>query len=109
MSTKAPARTITMEEARKVARLARLDLSDDELTLYAGQLDAILGHVAQLDELDTEGVEGTTHVVPDLSCPWREDEPQPSTARDVIVSRAPSHEEGFFKVPKIIGGSRGGG
>jgi aspartyl-tRNA(Asn)/glutamyl-tRNA(Gln) amidotransferase subunit C len=94
--------TISIEEARKVARLARLDLSDDELARYAGQLDAILEHVAQLDELDTDGVEATTHVVPDLSCPWREDQPLPSTEREVIVGRAPRHEEGFFQVPKII-------
>ncbi len=92
---------ISTEQVSKVAQLARLGLSDDELQRFTGQLDAILHHVDQLNELDTEGVAGTSHVVP-LVCPERADEIRESAPTESLLSRAPQQEENFFLVPKII-------
>lgn len=92
---------ITAAQVRKVAKLARLELSEEELTIFTGQLDTILAYVEQLDELETQEVEGTSHVVP-LTCPLREDRPVPSSEREAIVGKAPDHDEGCFRVPRII-------
>ena len=92
---------ITSEEVRKVANLARLALSEEEVQSLTLQLDAILGYVEQLNELDTTAAEPTTHVIP-LDCPPREDCLKPFSGREAILNQAPQHEEDFFLVPKII-------
>jgi len=95
---------ITPELMRHVAELSRLELSDDELTTFTRQLDAVLAHVAQLEELDLdEAIEGTAHAV-DLTCPWRADEPGPSLPRDRVLGPAPERDEACFVVPRIIEG-----
>lgn len=101
MEIKKDKHSITTEQVQKVAKLARLELSEEELTLFTGQLDTILAYVEQLDELETEEVEGTSHAVP-LICPLREDRPAPSSTREAIVENAPDHDQGCFRVPRII-------
>jgi len=85
-----------------VARLARLDLSDDELEHYTEQLAAILDHAADIEALDLEGVEPMTHPVP-LSNVFRADVVRPCLDRDEVLAAAPAAESGRFKVPPILG------
>jgi aspartyl-tRNA(Asn)/glutamyl-tRNA(Gln) amidotransferase subunit C len=93
---------ISLAQAREVASLARLELSEQELASLNEQLNAIVSYVEQLNELDTDQVEGTSHVV-SLVCPGRADEQTPSPDGRAILERAPQvGEESFFMVPKVI-------
>jgi aspartyl-tRNA(Asn)/glutamyl-tRNA(Gln) amidotransferase subunit C len=92
---------ITREEVVEVARLARLELAEDEIQSLAADLGAILGFMAKLGELDTRGVEPTTHAVP-LACPLREDVAGPSLAPAEALAAAPQAEDGHFVVPPIL-------
>lgn len=85
-----------------MARLARLDLSDDELDHYTEQLAAILDHAADIEALDLEGVEPMTHPVP-LSNVLRADVVRPCLDREEVLAAAPAAESGRFKVPPILG------
>ena len=93
---------LTREDAAYVARLARIELSDEELDRYAAQLATVLGHAAAVAALDTEGVEPTAHPLP-LRNVTRDDEPVPSLDRDEVLSQAPAVEDGRFRVPRILG------
>jgi aspartyl-tRNA(Asn)/glutamyl-tRNA(Gln) amidotransferase subunit C len=93
---------ITRDDAAYVARLARIDLTDEELDLYAGQLAVVLDHAAQVAALDTTGVEPTAHPLP-LKNVFRTDDPQPSLDRDEVLAQAPAVEDGRFLVPRILG------
>ena len=94
---------IDIDQVRKVANLARLQLSEAEEQQFAGQLSNILEYVQQLDELDTEDVPPTTRAI-EVSNITRQDELQTFEAREDILESAPEREEDFFKVPKILGG-----
>ncbi len=94
---------ISKDEVRKVARLARLGLTEDELESMAGHMESILEFVAKLSEADTEGVEPTAHVL-DLTAELRPDEPHLDGNATEIMKSAPDAGFGFFKVPKVIGG-----
>lgn len=89
---------IDREKVLHVARLARLELSDDEVERMAGELSDVLGHIERIDELDLEGVAPTTHVV-DVPNALRADEPRPSLPRDVVLEAAPALEADGFSVP----------
>lgn len=93
---------LTRDDAAYVARLARIDLTPEELDLYAGQLAAVLDHAAHVAALDTAGVEPTAHPLP-LRNVLRPDEPRPSLDRDEVLAQAPAVEDGRFKVPPILG------
>jgi aspartyl-tRNA(Asn)/glutamyl-tRNA(Gln) amidotransferase subunit C len=93
---------LTRDDAAYVARLARIDLSDDELDLYARQLAAVLDHAAQVAAIDTDGVEPTAHPLP-LKNVVRPDVVRPPVDRDEVLSQAPEVEDGRFQVPKILG------
>jgi aspartyl-tRNA(Asn)/glutamyl-tRNA(Gln) amidotransferase subunit C len=93
---------LTRQDAAYVARLARIDLSEEELDLYAGQLAAVLDNAAQLSALDTAGVEPTAHPLP-LKNVLRSDEPRPCLDRDVVLAQAPAVEDNRFQVPRILG------
>ena len=93
---------ISPEQVTHVARLARLDLTDDELEHYTDQLAAILDHAADIEALDLDGVEPMTHPVP-LTNVLREDIVRPCLDRDEVLAAAPSAESGRFKVPPILG------
>ena len=89
---------ITRDEVLHVARLARLELTDDEVERFTEQLSAILEAVTKVSELDLSDVEPTAHPL-DLLNVWAEDEPRPSLSVDEALANAPDREGGFFKVP----------
>jgi aspartyl-tRNA(Asn)/glutamyl-tRNA(Gln) amidotransferase subunit C len=89
---------IDRDQVLHVARLARLQLNDDEVERMASELSGILEHVERISELDLEGVEPTTHVI-ELQNVLRPDEPRPSWSRDEVLERAPDPAGGAFRVP----------
>lgn len=93
---------ISTEQVAHVARLARLDLTEEELEHYTDQLAAILDHAADIEALDLEGVEPMTHPVPLVNV-LREDIVRPCLDRDEVLAAAPAAESGRFKVPPILG------
>jgi aspartyl-tRNA(Asn)/glutamyl-tRNA(Gln) amidotransferase subunit C len=89
---------ITRDQVLHVARLARLDLGEDELERLTGELDAILDAVSKVAELDLSDVPPTSHPL-DLVNAWAEDEPQPSLPIEDVLRNAPASERGLFRVP----------
>ena len=96
------AERITRDDVAHVARLARLDVTDEEVETFTGQLAAVLDHARDVEALDTEGVPPTAHPLP-LENVFRDDVPQPSLDRDEVLAMAPAAEEGRFRVPRILG------
>jgi aspartyl-tRNA(Asn)/glutamyl-tRNA(Gln) amidotransferase subunit C len=89
---------IDREQVLYVARLARLELSADEVDRMARELSTILEHVERMGELDLDGVEPTSHVVA-LENVFRPDEPRPSWPRERVLEEAPDPADGAFRVP----------
>lgn len=94
--------SISEGEVRHVARLARLALSDEEVSRYVEQLSAILEHVDAVRRLDTADVPPTAHPFP-VENVLRDDTRTPCLDRDVVLSQAPAVESGRFRVPRIMG------
>jgi aspartyl-tRNA(Asn)/glutamyl-tRNA(Gln) amidotransferase subunit C len=86
---------------RHIAKLARIAVSDEEVAALAPELSNILGWVEQLAEVDVEGVEPMTAVIPNR-LRLREDEVTDGGIRDEVLANAPVAEHGFFAVPKVI-------
>ena len=93
--------TIDGEEVMRIAKLARLELEQDEVELLARDLGSILNYVHKLDELDTDGVEATTHAV-ELKTTLREDKSAPGLEVELGLRQAPERLGDGFGVPKII-------
>jgi len=93
--------SITIKEVEHVANLARLELSKAEKEQFAGQLNAILKYAEKLNELDTDGIEPTSHVLP-LANVMREDTVKPSWPIEKVLLNAPEEEDGQFKVPAVL-------
>jgi len=93
-------------QVRKVAKLARLELTDAEVEEFTGQLSAILGYVEKMDELDTDDVEPLAHCLP-ISNVFREDRVKESLGTEKTLANAPQTDGEFFKVPKILDDSSG--
>jgi aspartyl-tRNA(Asn)/glutamyl-tRNA(Gln) amidotransferase subunit C len=93
---------LTRDDAAYVARLARIDLTDEELDLYAGQLAAVLDHAAQVAALATTDVVPTAHPLP-LKNVLRDDSVRPSLDRAEVLDQAPAVEDFRFRVPRILG------
>jgi aspartyl-tRNA(Asn)/glutamyl-tRNA(Gln) amidotransferase subunit C len=93
--------TITREDVRRVAELARLELSPDEEERLAGELGAILGYVAKLAELDVAGVPPTANAL-DVGGALRDDVVENRPDADRLLANAPDRWQDFFRVPKII-------
>ena len=91
---------ITRDEVLHVAKLARLELTEDEVGRFQEQLSAILEAVGKVSELDLEGVPPTSHPL-DLVNVLAEDEPRPSLPLEEALANAPDPEEGFFGVPPV--------
>jgi aspartyl-tRNA(Asn)/glutamyl-tRNA(Gln) amidotransferase subunit C len=89
---------IDREQVLHVAKLARLQLTDDEVERMASELSGILERVEHISELDLVGVEPTSHVIA-LENVFRPDEPRPSWDRDQVLERAPDPAAGAFRVP----------
>lgn len=92
---------ITKDQVKHVANLARLAVTDEEVEKLSDDLSAIIGYAEQLNELDTEGVEPTTHVL-DLKNVMRKDEPKQWITQEEALKNAPDKEAGQFKVPSIL-------
>lgn len=92
---------ISLKDVEYLSRLARLQLTPEELKRFAPQLEEILAYVEKLKAASTEGVPPTTHVL-NLSNVFREDQVQASLPTDAALGNAPSREGPFFKVPKVI-------
>jgi aspartyl-tRNA(Asn)/glutamyl-tRNA(Gln) amidotransferase subunit C len=89
---------IDREQVLHVARLARLELSDEETERMAEELSGILAHVDRMAQLDLEGVAPTTHVV-EVTGALRADRPRPSWPREAMLAAAPAVKDGGFLVP----------
>ena len=98
--------SLTDDEVRKLALLARLELSEEEVTQVRPQLDRILQFVERLSELDTEDVEPMTTAL-EVDNRWRDDEPVPGLSREQALSNSPSSDEECFLVPPVLGPSSG--
>ena len=92
---------ITADDVRKVAKLARLDLPEDTIATYTGQLERILDYVDQLQAVNTEGVLPTTRAVEVVNA-TREDIVVATDVRQDLLDQAPQREGDFFRVPKIL-------
>lgn len=94
---------LSLDEVRRIAALARLELTPEEERTFAGQLSAILEYVRQLEELDVSQVEPMTHALAaGEAAPLREDEVRPSLGPERALRNAPEREGTCFKVPRII-------
>jgi aspartyl-tRNA(Asn)/glutamyl-tRNA(Gln) amidotransferase subunit C len=89
---------IDRDQVLHVARLARLELSDEEVTRMSAELSHVLDHIEKIRELDLAGVRPTSHVV-DVASPLRADEPAGSLPREAVLASAPEQVEGGFGVP----------
>jgi aspartyl-tRNA(Asn)/glutamyl-tRNA(Gln) amidotransferase subunit C len=89
---------IDRDQVLHVARLARLDLGEEEVARMASELSSILGHIEKIGELDLDGVPPTSHVV-EVSSALRPDEPRPCLPRDVALASAPAVADDGFSVP----------
>jgi aspartyl-tRNA(Asn)/glutamyl-tRNA(Gln) amidotransferase subunit C len=94
--------TISRDEVAHLARLARLAVTDDELDMFAGQLDVILASVASVSEVAADDIPPTSHSVP-LRNVFREDLATPGLTRAQALAGAPAAEDGRFRVPRILG------
>jgi aspartyl-tRNA(Asn)/glutamyl-tRNA(Gln) amidotransferase subunit C len=93
---------ISNDQVKHVANLARLAVTDAEVDKFTKQLDAIITFAEQLNEVDTEHVEPTNHVL-DMKNVLREDIPQKGLPREEVLKNAPDHQDGQIKVPAIMG------
>lgn len=92
---------IDHEALQKIAHLARLEVKPEEETALLASMESVLTWMEQLDELDTEGVEPLTHMTDEVNN-WREDVARNALSREDGLSNAPSHDETYIKVPKVI-------
>lgn len=92
---------ITADEVKKVAKLAKLTLSESDIERMAIDMDAMLAYVATLANLDTEGIVPTAHAVP-MANAFRADQLRPSLEREAVMAAAPKSADGTFRVPKVI-------
>jgi aspartyl-tRNA(Asn)/glutamyl-tRNA(Gln) amidotransferase subunit C len=92
---------ISLEEVKRVAKLARLALPDEEAQKMQAQMDAILGYMAELDALDVRDVVPTFHAAP-MDAPLRPDVVARSLPTDEALAAAPEAEAGGFAVPKVL-------
>ena len=91
---------ITKETVRHIAKLARLKLSAQEEDIYTEQLGKILDYVAELQSVDTTGVQSAAHILP-VNNIMRDDHVSSRQSQDMILKGAPDVENNFFRVPKI--------
>ncbi|MDP6598633.1 MAG: Asp-tRNA(Asn)/Glu-tRNA(Gln) amidotransferase subunit GatC [Candidatus Poribacteria bacterium] len=92
---------ISLEDVQHIANLARLTFNEQEMESYQHQLSRILDYIEKLNQLDTEGVPPTSHVIP-IRNVMKPDEKRDLFQREDITANAPSTEQGYFEVPKVI-------
>lgn len=94
--------SIDEKTVRRVAKLARLSLPEERVAPMAGELNAIMAWIEQLNEVDVEGVAPMTSAVEGLSLPMREDVVTDGGNPERVLKNAPKAEDGFFVVPKVV-------
>ena len=92
---------VDSDTVRRIARLARIAVAEDEVEKLQGELNAILGFVAQLEAVDVTGVEPMTSVIP-MRMTWREDVVTDHAGAENVVANAPAGHDHFFAVPKVV-------
>lgn len=92
---------ISIDQVKHVAHLARLAMTEEEAKAYTEQLDKMISFVELLNELDTEHVEPTSHVL-DMKNVLREDKAKEGLPQEEVLKNAPEHQDGYIKVPSII-------
>ncbi|MDQ0272920.1 Asp-tRNA(Asn)/Glu-tRNA(Gln) amidotransferase subunit GatC [Cytobacillus purgationiresistens] len=92
---------ITTDQVKHVANLARLAISEEEAKAFKNQLDAIISFAEELNEVDTDHVEPTSHVL-DMKNVLREDKAVKGLPQEEVLKNAPEHQDGYVKVPSII-------
>ncbi|NPC91772.1 Asp-tRNA(Asn)/Glu-tRNA(Gln) amidotransferase subunit GatC [Bacillus sp. WMMC1349] len=92
---------ISIEEVKHVAHLARLAITDEEAEMFTKQLDSIITFAEELNEVDTENVKPTTHVL-QMKNMMREDVPGKGLPVEDVVKNAPDHKDGYIRVPSIL-------
>ncbi len=93
--------SVDIDTVKRVAHLARIAVSDDEVSRMTGELNGILGFVAQLSEVNIEGIEPMTSVLP-MAMREREDVVTDGSKADDVVANAPATDRNFFQVPKVV-------
>lgn len=93
--------TVSIEEVKHVARLAKLEFSETELAKMATEMDAIVGYVEQLKHLNVEGIQPTAHAL-DIENVFREDKVAPPMTVEEALQNAPAGKSGYFSVPKVL-------
>jgi len=92
---------ISLDEVKKIAKLSRLKITEEEAALFSVQLSDVLKYAEKINEINTDDVPPTSHSI-EMKNALRPDEIKPSFERDTIMKNAPAPEKGFYKVPKII-------
>lgn len=93
--------TVDEAQVRRIAHLARLNLTDEEVRVFSGQLESILNYVETLNEVDVSGVEPLAHPLPLLNV-VRPDEPGDCLSNEDALRNAPDQQKGFFRVPEVL-------
>ncbi len=93
---------VSIKDVEKIAKLAKLSFTETEKETFTEQFNQILAYIEQLDELDTENIEPTAHVL-DLKNVMRVDKMETWLTQEEAVANAPKSKNGFFSVPKVIG------
>ncbi len=93
--------SVDLATVKRVARLARIAVSEEDAERMTGELNGILGFVAQLDEVNVDGVEPLTSIIP-MALRRREDVVTDGAKAEDIIANAPASEENFFAVPKVV-------
>ena len=93
--------SVTLNDVKHIAALARLKFTDEELNNYTHQLNDILSYMDKLNELDTSNVEPLSHPVENHNV-FREDKTKPSVPTEEALKNGPDKDESFFRVPKVI-------
>ena len=94
--------SVDLATVRRIARLARIKVAEEDVPRLQGELNSILQWIEQLNEVDVEGVEPMTSAVEGLSLPMREDVVTAGDEPDKVLKNAPKSEDGFFVVPKVV-------
>ena len=94
-------RLITPDEIKKLARLSKLAISEDEIHKYSEDLSQILNYVSQLETVDTNNVEPLLNIL-DYKDEFKSDEPEPSVSQKIALKNSKESNNGFFQVPKVI-------
>ena len=94
-------RRISEKEVEHVASLAHVSLTEDEKAVFTEQFNRILDYFSKIDQVETEGVPPTYHVL-DIVNVWRKDEAEESLPKEETLKNAPKKEEGFFRSPRMV-------